>query len=63
MFLKVAAQAFESGDFLNIFLRFWGFLRLIFLEGSDVKYDLKVEQLAWQPPTLKTLMQKILVGL
>ena len=25
MFLKVAAWAFESGDFLNIFLRFWGF--------------------------------------
>ena len=25
MFLKIAAQAFEAGDFLNIFLRFWGF--------------------------------------
>ena len=24
-FLKIAAQAFEAGDFLNIFLRFWGF--------------------------------------
>ena len=23
--LKVAAQAFEAADFLNIFLRFWGF--------------------------------------
>ena len=25
MFAKIAAQAFEAGDFLNIFLRFWGF--------------------------------------
>ena len=25
MFLKTAAQAFEAGDFRNIFLRFWGF--------------------------------------
>ena len=25
MFLKIAAQAFETGDFLNIFLRFLGF--------------------------------------
>ena len=25
MFLKIEAQAFEAGDFLNIFLRFWGF--------------------------------------
>ena len=24
-FLKIAAQAFETVDFLNIFLRFWGF--------------------------------------
>ena len=24
-FLKIAAQTFEVGDFLNIFLRFWGF--------------------------------------
>ena len=24
-FLKTAAQAFEAGDFLNIFIRFWGF--------------------------------------
>ena len=24
-FLKVEAKAFEAGDFLNIFLRFWGF--------------------------------------
>ena len=24
-FLKIAAQAFETGGFLNIFLRFWGF--------------------------------------
>ena len=23
-FLKIAAQASEAGDFLNIFLRFWG---------------------------------------
>ena len=23
--LKTAAKAFEAGDFLNIFLRFWGF--------------------------------------
>ena len=23
--LKIAAQTFEAGDFLNIFLRFWGF--------------------------------------
>ena len=26
MFAKIAVQAFEAGDFLNIFLRFWGFL-------------------------------------
>ena len=25
MFLKIAAQAFEAGDFLKIFLRFLGF--------------------------------------
>ena len=25
MFLKIAAQTFEAGDFLNIFLRFWCF--------------------------------------
>ena len=25
--LKIAAQAFQDGDFLNIFLRFWGVLR------------------------------------
>ena len=24
-FLKIAAQAFEAGDFLNIFFRFFGF--------------------------------------
>ena len=30
---------------------------------SNVKNDLKVKQLAKQLPTLKTLMQKILVGL
>ena len=24
-FLKLAAQEFETGDFLNIFLRFWSF--------------------------------------
>ena len=24
-FLKIPAQAYEAGDFLNIFLRFWGF--------------------------------------
>ena len=24
-FLKIKAQAFEAGDFLSIFLRFWGF--------------------------------------
>ena len=29
--LKIAAQAFEAGDFLDIFLRFWGVLRLLFL--------------------------------
>ena len=23
--LKIAAQAFEAGNFLSIFLRFWGF--------------------------------------
>ena len=26
MFLKIAAQAFQTGDFLNIFLTFLGFL-------------------------------------
>ena len=30
-FLRIAAQIFEVGDFLNIFLRFLGILRLIFL--------------------------------
>ena len=25
MFLKIAVEAFEAGDFLNIFLRFFGF--------------------------------------
>ena len=25
MFLKIAAQAFQAEDFLNIFLRIWGF--------------------------------------
>ena len=24
-FLKIAPQAFQTGDFLNIFIRFWGF--------------------------------------
>ena len=24
-FLKITAKAFEAADFLNIFLRFWGF--------------------------------------
>ena len=31
--------------------------------GSNAKNDLKVKQLAKQPPTLKVLMQKILVQL
>ena len=31
MFLEIAAQGFEAGDFLNIFLRFVGLLRVIFL--------------------------------
>ena len=31
--------------------------------GSNVKYGLKIKQLAKQPSTLKMLMQKILVGL
>ena len=31
MFLKIAAQAFEAGDFLNIFLRFWGLFKAHFL--------------------------------
>ena len=33
-FLKTAAQAFEAGDFLNISLRFWWFLRLIFVKKN-----------------------------
>ena len=32
-------------------------------KGLTLKNGLKVKQLAKQPPTLKTLMQKILVGL
>ena len=32
-------------------------------KGFDAKNGLKVKQLAKQPSTLKTLMQKILVGL
>ena len=31
--------------------------------GSNVKNGLRVKQLAMQPSTLKTLMQKVLVGL
>ena len=31
VFLKIAAQAFEAGDFLNIFVKVLAFLRLIFL--------------------------------
>ena len=31
-------------------------------QGSNVKNDLKIKQLAKQTPTLKTLMQKTLVG-
>ena len=31
--------------------------------GSNIKYGLKIKQLAKQPSTLKMLMQKILVGL
>ena len=31
-FLKISAQAFETGDFLSIFLRFWGF------EAQDFSY-------------------------
>ena len=29
MFAKIAVQAFEAGDFLKIFLRFWGFWGLL----------------------------------
>ena len=25
MFAKIAVELFEAGDFLNVFLRFWGF--------------------------------------
>ena len=32
-------------------------------KGSNIKNGLEVKQLAKQPSTLKTLMQKILVGL
>ena len=35
----------------------------VYLATSSVKNGLKVKQLAKQLPTLKTLMQKILVGL
>ena len=31
MFLKIAAQAFETADFLNIFLRFLGLSKAHFL--------------------------------
>ena len=31
-FIKIAAQAFQAGDFLDIFLMFWGFLRLDFFK-------------------------------
>ena len=31
MFLKITAHAFEAGDFLNIFLRFWAF-KIIFFD-------------------------------
>ena len=47
-FLKIAAQAFEAGDFLNILLRFGvfeaHFLIKTFLTKKDV-YDEKVTKL------------------
>ena len=36
---------------------------VFFYYGSNVKNGVKVKQLAKQPPKLKMLMQKILVGL
>ena len=48
MFLKIAAQAYEAGDFLNILLRFGvfeaHFLIKNFLTKKDV-YDEKVTKL------------------
>ena len=36
-FLKIAAQAFEAGDFLNIFLRFWGFSGTFLIKNFLIK--------------------------
>ena len=36
-FLKIPAQAFEAGGFLNIFLRFWGFEACSFIKNHLIK--------------------------
>ena len=36
-FLKIASQAFQTGDFLNIFIRFWGFWGSLFIKIFLIK--------------------------
>ena len=47
MFLKIAAVAIYSGDFLNIFLRFWGLLSVLTKKRNDLK----------QPETTQKLLE------
>ena len=37
VFLKIAAQAFETRDFLNVFLRFWVFEAFFLLKFFLIK--------------------------
>ena len=54
MFLKIAAHAFEDEDFLNIFLRFWGFWgsfsyknfshkKIVYFNNDNVFHDIKTD--------------------
>ena len=40
MFLKITAQAFEAGDFLNIFLKFGGFRSSFSYKKSSYKKNM-----------------------
>ena len=42
-FLKIVAQAFEAGDFLNIFLRFSGFWGLFSYKNFSYKKKKRVQ--------------------
>ena len=62
MFLQIAAQAFEAGDFLNIFLRFWGFSGSFsynhFSYKEHVQFTTKLKQIFqeqdWNGPTQRS---------